>query len=237
VGSQPSFLMDHNQIASLVTGKREREDAPAYLPAVTREALANAICHRDYTQASGSISVAMYDNRLEISNPGGLHFGLTPEALTIPHHSRPWNPLIAGVFYRAGIIESWGSGTLRMIEACGAKGRPAPVWESELDGLCLVLPNPQATPQVAPQVAPQVTPQVTPEVLGLVAHCLEPRSREELQALMAMKDIKHFRDSYLHPALGAGLIEMTIPDKPNSRLQKYRATAVGLRVAAKAKPG
>ncbi len=71
-----SFLLDHTQIASRVLPKREREDLPAYLPAVTREALANALCHRDYAQASGNLSVAMYDDRLEIANPGGLHFGL-----------------------------------------------------------------------------------------------------------------------------------------------------------------
>ena len=224
-----SFLLDHTQIASRILPKREREDLPAYLPAVTREALANALCHRDYTQASGSLTVAMYDDRLEITNPGGLHFGLTPEALTAPHQSRPWNPIIAGVFYRAGIIESWGSGTVRMIEACRAAGRPIPAWEGEPDGLRLVLLSPHPTPQVAPQV----TPQVTPEVRGLLALCDGPRSRGELQALLGLKDIKHFRLAYLQPALEAGLIEMTLPDKPNSRLQQYRLTPGGLRVIGK----
>jgi len=232
-----SFLMDHTQIASRVLAKREREDTPAYLPAVTREALANALCHRDYIQGGGCLSVAMYDDRLEIGNPGGLHFGLTPEALRAPHLSLPWNPLIAGVFYRAGIIESWGSGTVRMIEACRAAGRPLPAWEGEPDGLRLVLASPQAapevTPQVTPQATPQDTPQVTPEVRGLLVHCLEARSRGELQALLGLKDIKHFRRTYLQPALEAGFIEMTIPDKPKSGLQRYRLTLVGRQILGK----
>lgn len=220
-----SFLLDHNPIASRVLPRREREDLPTYLPAVTREALANALCHRDYAQASGSLSVAMYDDRLEITNPGGLHFGLTPQDLRGPHESRPWNPLIAGVFYRAGVIETWGSGTVRMIEGCRASGRPLPEWENEVDGLRLVLPNPVRTPDVTPEV----TPEVAPEVRALLVHCREPHSRKELQALLGLKDPDHFRMAYLQPALEAGLIEMTIPDKPKSRLQRYRLTTRGQR--------
>jgi len=73
-----------------------------------REALANAFVHRDYSIGGGSVGVALYDNRLEISSTGDLHFGLTPEALFEPHESKPWNPMIASVFYRRGIIRSSG---------------------------------------------------------------------------------------------------------------------------------
>ncbi len=58
----------------------------------------------------GLVGVAIYDDRLEVTSSGTLHFGLTPEALFGPHGSLPWNPLIASVFYRRGIIEAWGSG-------------------------------------------------------------------------------------------------------------------------------
>lgn len=70
--------------------------------------------------AGGAVSVAMYDNHLEITNPGELHFGITPEKLAEPHESRPWNPIIANVFYRTGIIERWGTGTLNIID-CAPK--------------------------------------------------------------------------------------------------------------------
>jgi len=108
-----NFLLDHVPIAGrVVPGKMQREDRPLYPPLATREALANALCHRDYTVAGSSVSLAIYNDRLEIVSPGGLHFGLKPEALLKPHESKPWNPIIAGVFYRAGIIEKWGTGTL-----------------------------------------------------------------------------------------------------------------------------
>jgi ATP-dependent DNA helicase RecG len=79
-----------------------------------REALANAFVHRDYSVGGGSVNVALYEDRLEIISIGDLHFGLTPEALFREHESKPWNPMIARTFYRRGIIETWGRGTLKI---------------------------------------------------------------------------------------------------------------------------
>jgi Fic family protein len=75
--------------------------------------------------------------------------------------------------------------------------------------------------------APQVDPQVTPQVAELLAAIQGEMSREALQAAIGLSDRKSFRERYLKPALADGLIKMTIPDKPNSRLQQYRLTAKG----------
>ena len=104
----------------------ERIDEPLYPPLATREALANALCHRDYSIGGGSVGIAVYDDRLEITSSGPLHFGLTPGKLFVPHESRPWNPLIARTFYRRGIIEEWGSGTLKMADMASEAGLPVP---------------------------------------------------------------------------------------------------------------
>src|SRR5690606_26241607 len=69
----------------------ERIDDPLYPPVALREALANAFCHRDYSIGGGSVSVGVFDDRLEITSTGTLHFGLTPEMLYLPHESLPWN--------------------------------------------------------------------------------------------------------------------------------------------------
>ncbi len=75
--------------------------------------------------------------------------------------------------------------------------------------------------------APQVSPQVTPQVSELLAAIQGEMGREALQSALGLSDRKSFRERYLKPALADGLIEMTIPDKPNSRLQKYRLTDTG----------
>ncbi|MBN4082348.1 Fic family protein [Mariprofundus ferrooxydans] len=72
------------------------------------------------------------------------------------------------------------------------------------------------------QTTPQDSPQVTPQVKLLLDGMKDAMSREELQSMLGLQDRKSFRERYLKPALEAGLIEMTHPDKPNSKLQKYR---------------
>ena len=121
------FLVESLPIAGrILPGLFERVDEPLYPPAALREAVANAICHRDYSMGGGSIGIGIYDDRLEVTSTGSLHFGLTPAMLFEPHESRPWNPLIARVFYRRGIIENWGRGTIRMAELTEQAGLPRP---------------------------------------------------------------------------------------------------------------
>lgn len=132
------FLRESLPVAGRVApGLFERVDDPLYPTVALREALANAICHRDYSIGGGSVAVAIYDDRLEVTSSGCLHFGLTPEALFEPHESLPWNPLIARTLYRRGVIESWGRGTLKMVELMHQAGLPRP--EIEDAGGCVTV--------------------------------------------------------------------------------------------------
>ena len=76
---------------------------------------------------------------------------------------------------------------------------------------------------------PQVAPQVTPQVERLMQAIVGEMSRGDIQAALGLQDRKSFRERYLVPALEGGLIEMNLPEKPNSRLQKYRLTDQGRR--------
>ena len=134
LASAERFLRETLPIASrFESGRMARIDEPLYRPLAIREALANAICHRDYALGGGSIGVAVYDDRLEVTSTGPLHFGLTPGDLFAPHESRPWNPLIARTFYRRGIIEEWGRGTIKMAELATSAGLPRPEIEERRD--------------------------------------------------------------------------------------------------------
>ena len=81
-----------------------------------------------------------------------------------------------------------------------------------------------------PHISPQVTPQVNPQVTRLLAALTVDLERSALQAALGLTDRKSFTLRYLKPALSAGLIELTLPDKPNSKLQQYRLTAKGRRL-------
>jgi ATP-dependent DNA helicase RecG len=97
-----------------------------------RETLVNAVVHADYSQRGGPIRVAMFDNRLEIENPGLLPSGMTVEDMSTGV-SRVRNRVIARVFKELGYIEQWGSGIGRMLDALDAAGLPRPLFE-ELGG-------------------------------------------------------------------------------------------------------
>ena len=149
LGRAERFVRENLPIAGRIQPSLfERIDDPLYPPMALREALANAICHRDYSIGGGSVAVAIYDDRLEVTSSGTLHFGLTVDALFAPHESLPWNPLIAGVFYRRGIIEQWGRGTIRMMELATSAGLPVP--EIEDIGGCVTVrfrPGPYVPPR------------------------------------------------------------------------------------------
>ncbi len=113
-----------------------------------REALINALIHRDYT-ISADIQVRVYDDQLAIWNPGGLPDGIRLEQLREPSHpSVLRNPLIAQVLYYAGVIERWGTGTTRIIGWCSGQGLPEPVFEEDADWFRLGFLRDALTPQI-----------------------------------------------------------------------------------------
>ena len=95
-----------------------------------REAIINALIHRNYLGAS-SIQIRVYNDRLVIMNEGKLPPEVPVEKLKTEHLSKPRNTLLADVFYKAGFIESWGRGTIKIMEKCQEQGLPEPDFEEE----------------------------------------------------------------------------------------------------------
>lgn len=127
-----AFLTQYIPIAGkIIPGKLQRVEEPKFSTRAIREALLNALCHRDYSFPGGSVDIAIYDDRLEIWSTGGLPFGLTIDDLKGNHLSRPRNPLIAEVMFRGGFIEMWGRGTNNIIEECKKAGLPEPEFVEE----------------------------------------------------------------------------------------------------------
>ncbi|MBN1489541.1 MAG: hypothetical protein JXA69_06445 [Phycisphaerae bacterium] len=119
-------------------------------------------------------------------------------------------------------------------ETAYAPGAGRPVFEDG-DMFTVTVPLAATAAKTAPEVGAQVTGEVTGEVLRLLAACEGVLTRQELQSRVGIRHDEHFRLAYIVPALAAGLVEMTIPDKPRSRLQKYRLTDKGRATLLKGK--
>ncbi len=126
-----SFVDRNSMRAIVIDGLANKVVRPVPVIAV-REALVNAVVHADYSQRGGPIRVALFDDRLEIENPGLLASGMTVEDMSTGV-SRVRNRVIARVFKELGYIEQWGSGIGRMLDALHLAGLPRPLFE-ELGG-------------------------------------------------------------------------------------------------------
>jgi ATP-dependent DNA helicase RecG len=98
-----------------------------------REAILNAVAHKDYSGQT-PIQISVYENRLLIWNQGQLPEHWTIEKLSQKHPSAPYNPAIANVFFKAGLIEAWGRGTLRILDDCRLAKTPIPVFQYDFGG-------------------------------------------------------------------------------------------------------
>jgi ATP-dependent DNA helicase RecG len=212
----------------IVPGRLQRVDTPLIPPDAMREILVNALIHRDYSIAGGAISLAIFDDRVEVWSAGTYPAGITPDKLSKSHQSVQRNPIIADIFHRAGLIEKWGRGTNRVIEMC-RQARIAPPKFEEITGAAVVTfkVNVLGAQQTAKQVTTQVAPQVTPQVGAVLEAARQVVSAETLQSTAGLKDRVHFLRSYLQPLLAQGWLERTIPEKPRSRMQRYRLTSAG----------
>jgi ATP-dependent DNA helicase RecG len=123
------FARRNLSMAAKIEGALERKETWEYPLEALREAVINAVCHRDYTSAA-SAQVRIFDDRLEVWNPGGLPPELSVRDLRISHASIPRNKLVADAFFLIGYVEQFGTGTQRMIDVLQQAGLPEPEFES-----------------------------------------------------------------------------------------------------------
>lgn len=145
----------------------QRDDSPLFPIVALREAIANAVCHRDYSSVSGSISFAIYDDRLEIWNYGLLPPGISLASLKQGNQSIPRNRRIANVLYYHKLFESWGRGVQMIMSECKKAGHPEPFYIQESGGTKLILPSKQMTGSMMSASAPE-TPPLTKRQLEIL---------------------------------------------------------------------
>ena len=196
-------------------GSLQRKEIPEIPIDAVREALFNSFCHKDYG-ACQSNEVAIYKDRVEIYNPGAFPEGFSPEDF-ISGGERPIrrNPLITSALYYSKDVESFGTGLKRIVDACNESGCR---YEFKIlkSGFVVAFYRDVHLEGNTPQVTPQVTPQD-----AILKFCESPHSKKEIAEHCGYRDVKSFSTKYLKPLLESGKLKMTIPDKPNSKNQKY----------------
>ena len=126
----------------------QRSERTEYPPFAVREALVNAVAHRDYRLSGRRIEVRMFDDRLEVTSPGGLPGYITLDNIVEEHFSR--NPRIVSGLFQWGYIEELGLGIDRMIEDMLAAGHPAPVFKATPYSFTVMLKNTVERARVTP---------------------------------------------------------------------------------------
>ncbi len=227
-----SDFVRNNSKVRFVKEAQYRVDKPDYSDRAVTEALVNSLIHRDYILLGSEIHIDMFDDRLEIQSPGGMYDGRAiqdRDIHTIVSARR--NPVIADLFHRMKFMERRGSGLTKILNETaklpGYEDRMKPEFFSTPSDFRVVLKNVNYstvidTAQVTPQVTPQVRPQVSIEEM-ILQYCSIPRTKREIVEQFEYNDIKYFTKSFLKPLLESGRLQMTLPDKPNSRNQKYVA--------------
>lgn len=131
-------LFNIKKAAWVEPGKIERQERWEYPPDAIREAITNAIAHRDYS-SSANVHISIFDDRIEVWNPGKLPPPLTPEDLKREHKSIPTNPSLANLLFLIKYIERWGTGTNDIVKWCVEHKLPEPLFKEVAGGFTVVL--------------------------------------------------------------------------------------------------
>lgn len=199
--------------------------------AAIEEAIANAVYHRGY-DVREPIEVRISKEDLVIlSYPGpdrSVSLAQLRAGKAMPRRYR--NRRIGEFLKELDMTEGRSTGIPKIIRVMKMNGSPKPEFDYDDDHtyfLCRLPVHPKANMPDVPPVTAQVTPQVTLQVRRLLVAMKGEMSRQEIQIALRLEDRESFRKLYLAPAIVAECIDRTIPDKPNSRLQKYRLTDKG----------
>ena len=212
--------------------------------AAIEEAVVNAVYHRSY-EIREPIEIRIDGNELVVLSFPGPDRSIRLEDLQVGKAvSRRYRNRRIGEFLKElDLTEGRSTGVPKILRVMRANGSPVPKFETdeERSYFLIRLPIHQAfvEPEISttPEVTGEVTGEVNDDMIRLLMLMEGEMTRRELQAKIGLKHDEHFRETYIKPALNAGFIAMTVPDKPQSRLQKYRLTDLGKQVlATKDKP-
>lgn len=185
-----------------------------------REILLNAIVHKDYSGCN-PIQISVYEDKMYIWNDGAMPTNLTStEKLFQNHSSKPYNPKLADIFFKSGMIEAWGRGFDKIKEACEKYDGPLPEYDINEDGIMVLC---KACERYLTLLRGEDHPNHNGQdmVRMILEYCKEPKSIQEIMNNFGFESRTSFRRNYLSDLLSNEKLKMTMPDKPSSKKQKY----------------
>lgn len=200
-----------------LTGKRT--DIPQYPMDAVREAVQNSLIHRDYSihTVGFPIQLNLYEDRLELQNPGGIYGRLSMDELgRTQTDSR--NPALVTAMEVLGKTENRFSGIPTIRRAMAQRHLPEPVFENSIGTFKVTLYHTPLPAQATEQNRPLISVADEKELLNF---CRTPRSRAEIKAYLKVSSSNYALRRYLDPLIRSGAIRMTIPEKPRSHSQRY----------------
>lgn len=228
-----TFLTKH-AYKTAVFGEARRKDVYSIPIEAIREVVINALVHASYAERGTPIRVGFYDDRVVVESPGGLVSGLTVE--TMRGVSRLRNPSLARIFRDAGLMEQWGSGVNRVYSELAKADLPAPDFEEIVDRVRVTIHvgDHSATPSTTAQVSESSEHHTYPRSndgrydVGMLNAAVDgPAHRDALLEAVGLKPLSQNYARHVVPLIEAGLLAMTVPDKPRSKAQRYRLTEAG----------
>lgn len=217
-----AFLRGNMRVSFRVDEKTgKRVDTPEYPLDALREAVLNALVHRDYSIHTENmpIQITMYANRVEIKNPGGLYGRLTIDQLGRAQPDTR-NPFLVTAMEAIGQTENRYSGIPRIRHAMKEAGLPQPVFTDRQGEFVVCFYNQAEIDNL--ETPEQKTSLAHGTENDLLAFCTTSRTRQEIVDFLGIKSTQYAMKRYVEPLVQTGKIILTIPDKPRSKKQRYQ---------------
>ena len=206
-----AFVRRNMKVKTIITEEGTRADKPEYPVKAVREIILNALIHRDYSMHTdrSPIRLVMFEDRLELENPGGLYGRITIDDLG-KASADTRNPYIAGALEIMIDTENRFSGIPTVLAELKRANMPSPIFIDKRGVFKVVFYKKAAFQN-----------EDTDLVKEIIKYCRTPRSREELAEKFEFQTPSYFIKSFIQPLILNGKIRMTLPDKPKSKFQKY----------------
>jgi ATP-dependent DNA helicase RecG len=206
-----AFVRRNMKVKTIVTEEGNRADKPEYPVKAIREIILNALIHRDYSvhTESSPIRLIMYEDRLELENPGGLYGRITVDDLG-KAAADTRNPYLAGALEIMIDTENRFSGIPTVIAELKKANMPPPVFIDRRGVFKVIF--------YKKTISHDENANLEYEILN---YCKTQRTREDLADKFGFEAPSYFIKTYIYPLIDEGKIKMTIPDKPKSKYQKY----------------